>query len=229
VTVKREGPTHRQRQALATREQIAAAARGLFAERGYVATTIAAIAEAADIPAPTIYSAFGTKAKILQDIAWRAVSTLDVDRHHQEALEQPDPAHGLRLAAAIQRQQFEIMYDIIAIYQEAARTDPDIAHDLHRIQANRERAFRRHVEAIAVPLRPGITVNDGVDVYLALVLPEVYRTLVLERGWHTDRYETWLADALIQQLLPAPAPQTKSARAGGSATRRKQPFSEHGR
>ena len=45
------GPTHRQRQAAATRRQIAAAARQLFAERGYVATTIAAISERADIPA----------------------------------------------------------------------------------------------------------------------------------------------------------------------------------
>jgi AcrR family transcriptional regulator len=54
---------------MATKEQIANAARRLFAEHGYVATTITAIAEAADIPAPTIYSAFGTKANILKDTA----------------------------------------------------------------------------------------------------------------------------------------------------------------
>lgn len=203
MVVKRKGPTHRQRQALATRAQIADAARRLFAERGYVATTIAAIAETADIPAPTIYSAFGTKSKILQDIAVRAVATLDVDRHHEEALAEADPAHGLRLAATLQRRQFEIMYDVIAIYLEAARTDPDISGDLRRIQANRERAFRRHVDAIAAHLAAGISVSDGVDIYLALVLPEVYRTLVLERGWTADHYETWLAETLISQLLPA--------------------------
>jgi AcrR family transcriptional regulator len=214
---------------MATREQIAAAARGLFAERGYVATTIAAIAEAADIPAPTIYSAFGTKAKILQDIAWRAVSMLDVDRHHQEAIAQPDPAHGLRLAAALQRRQFELMYDVIAIYQEAARTDPDIARDLRRILANRERAFRRHVQAIAAHLRPGLTVDDGVDIYLALVLPEVYRTLVLEQGWHADRYQAWLADILVQQLLPAPAPRAVPSRVGGRASRRRETSNDHSR
>jgi AcrR family transcriptional regulator len=214
---------------MATREQIAAAARGLFAERGYVATTITAIAEAADIPAPTIYSAFGTKAKILQDIAWRAVSMLDVDRSHQEAIAQPDPAHGLRLAAALQRRQFELMYDVIAIYQEAARIDPDIADDLRRILANRERAFRRHVEAIAAHLRPGVVVSDGVDIYLALVLPEVYRTLVLEQGWAADRYEAWLADTLVQQLLRAPAPRVKSARVGGRASRRRETPNDHSR
>jgi hypothetical protein len=47
--------SHRQREASATREAIARTALQLFADRGYVATTIQAISEAADIPAPTIY------------------------------------------------------------------------------------------------------------------------------------------------------------------------------
>ena len=190
---------HRRRQAEATKEQIAAAARGLFASRGYVATTIAASAEAADIPAPTIYSAFGTKAKILNDIAWRCVSTLDVDRQHELARTDPDPARGLRLAANIQRRQYEIMYDVIDIYQEAARTDPVIATAAARILGNRERSFRIHLESIRPHLQS--TVDDALAVYLTLVLPEVYRTLVLERGWSIDRYEEWLATTLTRDLL----------------------------
>ena len=202
MAVKREGLTHRQRQALATKAQVAAAARRLFAAHGYVATTISAIAEAADIPAPTIYSAFGTKAKILQAIAQGVIETLDVNRSHDEAIAQSDPAQGLRLAAGLQRRQFELMYDVIAIYQEAARTDPEIAENIRTIAANRERGFRRHVESIAAHLAPDVTVEDGTDRYLALVLPEIYRTLVLERHWTIDRYEAWLADTLVQQLLP---------------------------
>ncbi len=186
---------------MATKDQIAGAARGLFAAQGYVATTIAAIADAADIPAPTIYSAFGSKAKILQAVAWGLTMTLDVDRSHDEALAQTDPAEGLRLAANIQRRQFELMYDVIAVYQEAARTDPEIAADVQQIMGNRETAFRRHVQSIAAHLAPGVTVDDGVDIYLALVLPEIYRTLVAERRWAVDRYEKWLADSLIHQLL----------------------------
>ena len=186
---------------MATKQQIANAARGLFAAHGYIATTITAIAEAADIPAPTIYSAFGTKSKILQAIAWGAAATLDIDRSHAEALAEPDPQQGLRVAANIQRRQFELMYDVIAIYQEAARTDPDIAQDSRTIMANRERAFRRHIETIAAHLAPGVSISDAVDTYVTLVLPEIYRTLVLERGWTIDRYETWLADTLIRQLV----------------------------
>jgi AcrR family transcriptional regulator len=200
VVVKKEGPTHRQRQAMATKAQIASAARALFAAQGYVGTTIAAIAEAADIPAPTIYSAFGGKAAILQAVAWGVAGTLDIDRAHEQALDRPDPRDGLRMAANIQRRQFEQMYDVIAVYQEAARTDPAIARDAQTIATNRERAFRRHIETIATHLAPSLSVDDGVTIYVALVLPEVYRTLVVEGGWTADHYEDWLADALITQL-----------------------------
>jgi hypothetical protein len=100
-----------------------------------------------------------------------------------------------------QRRQFEIMYDVIAIYAEAARTDPDIAADTARTLAYRERGFRRHIDAIAGHLAPGVSTDDAVGIYLTLVLPEVYRTLVVERGWTGDRYEAWLGDTLVQQLL----------------------------
>ena len=201
MAVKREGPTHRQRQALATKQQIAASARVLFAERGYVATTITAISEAADIPVPTIYSAFGNKAAILTDITRRVIATLDVKAQYEQAMAEPDPAQGLRRAARMQREQFEAMYDVMTVTMEAVRTDPEIAEMLREIMASRERAFRHHLEAIAAHLAPGMTVDEGVDIYVTLVLPEIYHSFVLERGWTPDRYETWLADNLVRQLL----------------------------
>ena len=228
MVVKKAGSAHRQRQAAATKAQVASAARALFAAQGYVATTIALIAEAADIPVQTIYSAFGSKAAILRAIAWGVVDTLDIDQAHDEALGRTDPRDGLRMAANIQRRQFEQMYDVIVVYQEAARTDPEIARDTQVIAANRERAFRRHLDAIAAQLRPGLSVDDGVAVYFTFVLPEVYRTLVVESGWIADRYEQWLANCLISQLLPQTPPgslepvaaaATASGAGGGSANR----------
>ena len=60
---------YREEQAEATKDRVAAAARGLFAERGFAGTTITAISEAAGVPAQTIYSAFGTKARILARVS----------------------------------------------------------------------------------------------------------------------------------------------------------------
>lgn len=91
------------------------------------------------------------------------------------------------------------MYDVVVVCQEAARTDPDIAAMVETISGNRERAFRRHLEGVADRL--AVAVDEAVGVYLVLVLPEVYRTLVVERGWSADRYEGWLGDALVGQLL----------------------------
>ena len=39
----------------------------------------------------------------------------------------------------------------------------------------------------------------------AVTSPEVYRLLVCDRDWPPERYEQWLKEILINQLLPPPA------------------------
>ena len=40
--------------------------------------------------------------------------------------------------------------------------------------------------------------------------PEVYRLLVGDRGWRPERYEQWLKEILIDQLLPPPGAQQQA-------------------
>ena len=51
-------------------------------------------------------------------------------------------------------------------------------------------------------LRHGLSVEAARDVVWTLCSLAVHDLLVLERGWSYERYETWLADALVCELLP---------------------------
>ena len=201
MAVKKELSRHRQRQAQATREAVALAARRLFAEQGYVGTTIEAISDAAEIPVPTIYSAFGNKPAILEEGRRLWITETDVENLHRRAVTTPDVQKRLRLAAQWTRRQFELGYDVISVYQEAARGDPRVAAVWRKVMLRREAAVSELLESMRGRLRSGLTLRQAVDVYVTWTLPEVYRTLVLERGWSPNKYERWLADLLIREFL----------------------------
>jgi AcrR family transcriptional regulator len=203
VAVKKQSTTYRQRQAQATRETVARAARRLFAEQGYTATTIEAISGAAEIPVPTIYSAFGNKPAILEEVRRLWIAGADVENLHRQALATPEVEKRLRLAAHWTRRQFELGYEVIAMYQEAARTDPRVAAVWRQVMSRREAAVSEMLGSLTGRLRRGLKVRQALDLYVAWTLPEVYRTLVLERGWSRSRYENWLAELLIREFLVA--------------------------
>src|SRR3954469_18835478 len=99
-----ESPRRRE-QAAATRRQILEAAERLFAERGYAATTMAAIAGEAGVAVKTVYLAFETKAGLLR-ARWhlpRGGGRPDVRVGEQpwfrEVVDEPDPERRLRLNA----------------------------------------------------------------------------------------------------------------------------------
>jgi AcrR family transcriptional regulator len=199
MDVKRE--SHRERQARATKRQVAAAARRLFAERGYAATTIDAISQTADIPVQTIYSAFGTKRAIIEEVRQAWIEEADVVELAAQAMLAPGLADRLRAAAHWTRRQFELGHDVIAAYQEAARADPVAAATFRNVLEGREVGLTKLVRGARHDLKPGLSVRRAVDALIATTVPESYRILVVERGWKPEDYEAWLARVLCGELI----------------------------
>lgn len=192
---------HRDRLAQETRARVAAAARRLFAEHGYVQTSVAAIAEASGVPEQTIYSSFGNKPAILEEVRLRWIEEADVAALAAAAMELDDARERLIRAAHWTRRQFELGHDVIAVYQEAASTDARAADSWRRALAFREAAVERLLQPMAGSLRPGLSARRALDLYVALTGPEIYRELVVSRRWSPAAYEEWLASALTSALL----------------------------
>jgi hypothetical protein len=72
---------------------------------------------------------------------------------------------------------------------------------LKSVLDGRERAIGKLIDSLAEHLALGLTRAAALDLFVTCTLPEVYRTLVLERRWALDRYECWLGALLVSQLL----------------------------
>ncbi|MCJ7677698.1 MAG: TetR/AcrR family transcriptional regulator [Anaerolineales bacterium] len=194
--------THRQRQALETRRLIVEAARVLFLDQGYAATTIEGLALQAGVSVSTVYSIFGSKRGILRGIreAWHQES------HIREVIfsttRDVDPASRLDHLAHATRRQWETGADVVSIYQGAVAADREAASELADALEGRRSAFDALVASLRSGLRPGLSLDQAAAVLRALCLPEVHAELVSQSGWTEDAYEVWLAASLKRELLP---------------------------
>ena len=204
-----KGPGRRERKAAATRRRVLEAAESLFVGDGYAATTITAIAEAADVAVQTVYAVFGNKRTILTELlAARTVGDDDelplVDRAEwQEAEHASDPRQQLALLAAIATRIGSRMGALYEVLAGAAASDPEIAELYRRQQQARYRDQRRIARLLIQKhaLRPGLSETRATDIIWAIANPTMHRSLVGTRKWGADEYEQWLADVLACALL----------------------------
>src|SRR5215207_3162910 len=186
------------------------AARSLFLERGYGATTMEAISERADVPPATVYRLFSSKHGILKSLLDVSIvgddeSVAMADRPPIRALlAERDPREQLVGFVTITAQVNAGIAPLYRVLVSAAGTDADAAALLDALTRQRQEGQRLIARSLARAgaLRPGLRERDAADIIHALLSPELYRLLVIDRGWKTERYQPWLAMTLIDQLLP---------------------------
>jgi AcrR family transcriptional regulator len=192
----------RQRQALETRRAIAHAARSLFAERGYAATSIEVVAAEAGVAERTVYAIFGTKKAILGAICEEWLSEAGVMETVAEGLAETDLRRRLALVAHASRRQWESERGVRAMLDGAAASDADVAKMVAGWKADRARSLHTVVKGLEASLRPGIDGERAGAIIRALTSAEIYSELVAGEGWTPAEYEKWLAGLLGDVLLP---------------------------
>ena len=171
------------------RAAVVGAARIPFLERGYGATTIEAICEASDVPPATVYRLFSSKRGILK--ALLDVSIVGDDEADADAGSPAGPVSpvGSRPEAPAgwprrdhRRDQLENRF-VYRILVSAAGSDPDRPRPRRADSAAATRAEPGDTLAGgAGALRPTLRERDAADIIHALMSPELYRLLVVERG-----------------------------------------------
>jgi AcrR family transcriptional regulator len=199
--------------ATATRRAVLAAARELFVERGYLATTVADIAARADVAVDTVYAAVGRKPVLLRELVETALSGTD------QAIPGPERDYVTRLRAApTAREKIAIYADaLVAIQQrlapvflalrDAAHRDPACAGLWSEISDRRARNMREFAADLRATgdLRDDLTDQQVADVVWSMNAAEYWVLLVHERGWTPQAFGAWLADAWTRLLVREPS------------------------
>jgi AcrR family transcriptional regulator len=196
-------------QARATRLRVIEAAKDLLIKQGYPATTLESVADAAEVPLPTLYRLFGSKRALLNAVLETSFVGDDepvafADRPAViAALSEPDPSRLLGAFAAIARDFMDRASGILHVLATAAQVDAEAADLLADIRRQRHAGQSRIVAALIErdALDPDLDPSEATDFVYLLWSPDAHRILTVERGWTPEQYEAWLAHALRSTLL----------------------------
>jgi AcrR family transcriptional regulator len=219
----------RSARALDTRERILAAANELFTRHGIDKVTVDALSAAAGVSSPTVYGLFGSKVGILKALVEGAFFGEGYKIAIERTKGTTDPIELLRITASISRTIFDTEREEIGLMRGASAFSPELKKveaefEQIRYQLQEQRAkllTKTFPRARALGL---VKVRDIMWMYTGR---DIYRMLVLERGWSSDEYEDWLANTLISSLTTSGDSNVTKQNARPSNTVRKTAQRSH--
>lgn len=206
---RRYESVHRQEQAKLTRRAILEAAAALFVDPGYAATPLTAVAAKAGVAVQTVYKRFGSKKALLSELIDVTVAGDD----EPEALAQrrfvaeinslADARAKLARYAAHLAETHARQATVMLALAGAATADPDAAAIWRKNLDDRRHGMTMFATELASTgqLRPEHTVESAADVLWLAMDVRNYDWLVRERGWPTERFQTWYVDTVAAALL----------------------------
>lgn len=200
----------REAAARATRVAVLAAARDLFVEQGYGATTVEQVAARAGVSKPTVFTAVGSKRELLKQV--RDVTIAG------DAEDLPVPARSSALhvrdtphADEVLRRYARFATDINSRYAvvnevlvQAAGEDAELRLLLRESEGQRRWAAQVVVTDVAAKGRLRHGRRRSVDLLWNLTAPETLLRLVRDSGWSQRGFAVWLGETMCEQLLAPP-------------------------
>lgn len=194
-------------QAVATKAAVVEAAKELFLSRGYVATTIGAVAEQAGVAIQTIYNSVGNKAALLSAVVDATAAGPEAPRSV------PETMRGRTAAAVGAGAVIELLADwfsevhprsseLFNVMRQASAVDAEAAQVLRDRAELRLRNYAEAADALRQrgALTSGMSDEQAAAVIWSVGHPDTYRSLVLDFGWEPERYRDWVHAALKAAL-----------------------------
>lgn len=205
---RRYDGSRRREQARARRLAVVLAARDLFERDGFRATTLAAIAERADISVEGIYKTFGSKAAL-------AKAVFDVVLAGDD---EPEPVAARPELTAVRDEPdlpTKIRRFVEGLAQRQARSAKVqiLIRDGRHVDTSLEPVWAKLLDegltgmtalarnmADASGLRAGLDVDHVRDVLWNYLAIDHYERLVLHQGWTLEAYTRWLTAAITDAV-----------------------------
>lgn len=186
-----------------TKCRILTAAKELFRDSGFESAKIEKIAQMAAVSEPTIYSLFQSKIGILRALMDESLPIEKQERLMRRVNATQSAEECLKIAAKISRQ----MYDAERMQMDIFRSAYVLAPEFKELEKEREeRRYKRQEETtkanwLKQSFIEGLSLAQVRDIIWTFTGRDMYRMLVIERGWTSTAYEKWLAQLLIQHLI----------------------------
>jgi AcrR family transcriptional regulator len=196
-------PSRREAQATETRRLILQTARRHFAEHGYAATSLRAIAADVGVSVQTIYDSVGQKAELvrrLNDLIDEEAQVGDLAASLQTERE---PRQVAAVSARITRRIHERCGDLVRASFDAARAEPELATIAAEGTRRHSTGARRVAERLADlgALRPSLSVVDAGVTIAALSDIRLAFVLTGDHGLGSEALEEWMSERIAEAVL----------------------------
>lgn len=198
----------RSRQAEATRTKVLDAATSVLLTEGYAATTVARVARDVHVSVETVYKAFGNRPGLVRAVVERALEGVGPvpAEARSDALQrdESDPRVVLSGWGQLSAEVSPRVAPVLLALRLGAAHDNELAQLRQELEAGRYRRMEQNARRLADAghLRDDVDTAGATDVLWTYTSPELFELLVQRRGWTSQRYGRFIAQALVAHLLP---------------------------